>query len=344
MKITPRVSVIMPVYNPGLRLKEAIGSVETQIFRDWELILVDDGATDGSAAVCDEAAARDNRIRVLHQPNVGICAARNAGLALAGGKYLAFCDDDDRYLPSFLGNAYALAEEHQADVVRFNYTIERELSDGDCRLLPHKTGQACVLHRPDGGMAYDAFLRGSGPLFVWNALYRRTAVGNLQFDCICRYGLEDFVFNAALYADVKTMAYSPEVAYFHREHGGSTSVNCTPETLQWRFAALKPWMDAEYRAAKSWCRPKELTLVWNERKAGAITFVMHQLRDADADRTTEKEAWRALRKILETGGKNGKFDFLRVAGQNRKQGAALLLYQMHLTGLYRLLTKKEDAL
>lgn len=333
----PTISVIMPVYNAGTRLGEAVDSVCRQEFTGWELLLVDDGSTDGSARICDEAAARDGRIRAFHQANAGICAARNTGLAAARGEYLAFCDDDDRYLPAFLSTALALAQKHGVDAVRMDYRLEREQPDGSWRELPHAAGAPCLLKRPDGGLAYDAFLRGAGPMFVWNALYRRAAVGELRFDTACRCGLEDFVFNAAFHEKASSLAYAPAVAYYHREHRGSTSTNLALPTLQGRFAALAPWMKAEYRAAKAWCAAGELNAVWNERKAGAITFLMHQLRDAGADAATAKTAWTTLRAALDGEAPREKFDFLDVAGQNRKQELAILLYRLHLTGLYRFL-------
>jgi len=97
----PTVSVIMAVYNGGVALRPAIESVLDQSFRDLELIVVDDGSTDSSSALCDDFALRDPRVRVLHQRNAGLAAARNAALDVATGKYVAFCDADDEYRPAF---------------------------------------------------------------------------------------------------------------------------------------------------------------------------------------------------------------------------------------------------
>lgn len=89
------ISIIMPVYNAGLTLERAVRSIQAQGCGDWELLLVDDGSADGSAALCDRFASEDGRIRVIHQPNRGASAARNAGLEVARGEWLAFCDADD---------------------------------------------------------------------------------------------------------------------------------------------------------------------------------------------------------------------------------------------------------
>ena len=91
----PRFSIIIPIYNEEAYLREAIDSVLAQTVSDWELLLVDDGSTDASAAICADYAASDARIRMLRQPNRGLSAARNAGLAAAKGEWIAFLDGDD---------------------------------------------------------------------------------------------------------------------------------------------------------------------------------------------------------------------------------------------------------
>lgn len=102
----PLVSVIIPVYNTERYLRGCLDSVCAQTYRELEILLVDDGSPDDSGAICDEYAARDARIRVLHQKNSGVCAARNAGLQMATGNYVCFVDSDDR-----------LAENAVADLV-----------------------------------------------------------------------------------------------------------------------------------------------------------------------------------------------------------------------------------
>ena len=106
----------MPVYNSGKYLKTAVGSILNQSLKDIELILVDDGSTDGSSERCDEYAQQDNRIVVIHQKNGGICNARNAALKIARGEYIGFSDHDDEYLPGFLEHAYTEAKKNNADL------------------------------------------------------------------------------------------------------------------------------------------------------------------------------------------------------------------------------------
>ena len=93
---TPSLSIIMPVYNVERYLREAVDSVIAQTFTDWELILIDDGSPDNCPAICDSYAAADPRIRVIHQANGGLSAARNSGLEISEGRVIGFVDSDDR--------------------------------------------------------------------------------------------------------------------------------------------------------------------------------------------------------------------------------------------------------
>ena len=98
----PEISVIVPVYRVEKYLNDCIDSILAQTFTDFELILVDDGSPDGCPALCDAAAAKDSRIRVIHQKNRGLSGARNAGLDAAEGEWIAFVDSDDMLLPQAL--------------------------------------------------------------------------------------------------------------------------------------------------------------------------------------------------------------------------------------------------
>lgn len=114
----PSISVIVPVYQAENYLKKCVESVTKQTFSDWELLLVDDGCTDGSPAICDQCAAEDDRIRVFHRrKNAGVSEARNLGLREAKGDYIAFLDVDDRYEFRALETLWCLREQTGADTV-----------------------------------------------------------------------------------------------------------------------------------------------------------------------------------------------------------------------------------
>ena len=95
MSQAPLVSVVLPIYKVEQWLRRGVDSVLAQTFRDFELILVDDGSPDNCGAICDEYAAADPRVRVIHQKNQGVSRARNVGIEQARGRWLVFLDPDD---------------------------------------------------------------------------------------------------------------------------------------------------------------------------------------------------------------------------------------------------------
>lgn len=112
----PQVSVIVPVYNTAARLQACLDALRNQDLKDIEFILVDDGSTDGSLAICREFAAKDARFRVLTGPNGGVCVARNKGLDAASGEWIAFCDSDDCVRPAIYTTLLDLARRENADL------------------------------------------------------------------------------------------------------------------------------------------------------------------------------------------------------------------------------------
>ena len=122
-----KVSVIIPVYNVKRYLERCLNSVINQTEKDFEIILIDDGSTDSSGKICDEFADTHSFVRVLHQPHQGVSSARNNALNNANGEWIAFCDGDDWYEPTFLKKMLAEAQALEADYVICNYKIT---SDG----------------------------------------------------------------------------------------------------------------------------------------------------------------------------------------------------------------------
>ena len=98
----PKVSIIVPVFKAEKYLRQCIESILAQTFTDWECILVNDGSPDRSGAICDEYAARDARIRVIHKANGGVSSARNVALGRMTGKWLTVVDSDDNHYPNGL--------------------------------------------------------------------------------------------------------------------------------------------------------------------------------------------------------------------------------------------------
>ena len=118
-----KLSIIVPVYNVEAFLKKCVDSLLAQDLpqEDYEIILVDDGSTDGSGALCDTLAAEHGNIRVIHQQNRGLSGARNAGIPVASGDYILFVDSDDYLCPNVLETLVGLMESKDLDILRFNY-------------------------------------------------------------------------------------------------------------------------------------------------------------------------------------------------------------------------------
>lgn len=119
----PLISVIIPVYNPGIHLYKCLKSIVEQSYYNLEIILIDDGSTDGSGAVCDEFAQKDRRITCIHQTNSGVSKARNRGLKVARGEYIHFPDSDDYLELDTYEYLMGLMNQHQCQVVNFEHFI-----------------------------------------------------------------------------------------------------------------------------------------------------------------------------------------------------------------------------
>lgn len=126
--VVPRISIIVPIYKVEPYLHECIESILSQTYQDFELILVDDGSPDNCGAICDEYAEKDSRIRVIHQQNGGLSAARNAGLDIAQGEYVTFVDSDDVLHPYYLEYLMRGLTENHADISLLHFV---RFSEGD---------------------------------------------------------------------------------------------------------------------------------------------------------------------------------------------------------------------
>lgn len=133
-------SVIVPVYNAERYLRKCVESVCVQSYPEWELILVDDGSTDESGTLCDRLAESDARIRVVHQENRGVVAARKEGIRNAQGDYVFYVDADDWIEPDCLADAYARILDTDADLVAYGFRYISQFGKETCKLEPLPEG------------------------------------------------------------------------------------------------------------------------------------------------------------------------------------------------------------
>lgn len=124
--MTPLISIIVPVYNKERVFDKCVKSILAQTYANWELLLVDDGSTDSSGAICDKYAALDNRIRVFHKENGGVSSARNLGLDNAKGEWVTYIDADDYFEANALRVLYETARKYRTKIAAGNFQIERK--------------------------------------------------------------------------------------------------------------------------------------------------------------------------------------------------------------------------
>lgn len=189
----PFFSIVMPIYNSEKYLESAIESVLNQTYREFELVLVDDGSKDRSPLMCDTYAKRDRRIKVIHQKNAGICSARNAGMKIAEGVYVGFIDNDDKIEANTLEVCHEYIVSRNLDWIKFGKTEVLESENGeviktcDDRILKKEYSGGEILQnllrmRAEGRMTY-----------VWDAFFKNEIIKqhDLMFDPNFVSGNED---------------------------------------------------------------------------------------------------------------------------------------------------------
>lgn len=226
MRPAELVSVVLPVYNARQYVEAALRSVMDQTHRHLEIILIDDGSTDGSADVVEVCADADPRIRVVRQDNRGICAARNRGVNLARGKYVYFMDHDDYLYPTALEVAVEALESSRGCVAKF--AVEYHT------VGPRDTLDVSVLAPRPGSYSKQEIathyleLRRQGLFeFVWNGLYRRDLLdrlGRMPFDPHFTVGGEDLDLNTRVFPQVTRCEVLPDVLYRHWRRFGQSAV------------------------------------------------------------------------------------------------------------------------
>lgn len=221
------VSVIMPVYNTNHKLLcRAIDSILKQSLESIELILVDDGSTNGCSSICDEYAGQDGRVHVIHQANGGLCKARNAGMRIAKGEYITFSDHDDEFGNNQLEDNYALAKKFQdAEIIKYGY---RYVCLDQKPRFPFKKYEVEEPRLISGRELLPEFikLKASGCLtFIWDALFSQKFLrkNHIVFNERFKYGQEDIEFCNQAFMHLKCMVYNPVKYYIHYRYPSSTS-------------------------------------------------------------------------------------------------------------------------
>ncbi len=210
------ISIIIPVYNAGLYLKECVDSVIEQDYKNWELILVNDGSTDLSKEICTEYEKRDSRIKAYHNENHGVSYTRNFGLDISKGEYVCFIDADDKILPGYLSHLINKITKNQADIVYCGYQL---LYDNKIVKKAPRIKDGVYRFEDIACRAIDDGTL-SGILFgsACASLYRSSLIKEkkVYFDSSVRIN-EDGLFNLELLPSANAIAITEYTGYIYRQ-------------------------------------------------------------------------------------------------------------------------------
>ncbi len=243
-KQTEKISVVVPVYNIEVYLPRAIESILNQTYQNLEVILVDDGSTDGSSEICEQYAKQDSRIKVLHKKNGGAGSARNRGMELASGEYLTFVDGDDWIEKEMYEVLVSAMRETQADmaVCRIQRGFVSPAVDGTFR-IPQMAGVFYGMELLENYIMCDAgwtdgrFLIEHGAV---NKLCLRSLAKDLMFSAdICG---EEFSFTPRLLARVRKGIYL-NTAYYHYMQERTDSLMQTKFPPDYLYRVIGIWKE-----------------------------------------------------------------------------------------------------
>ncbi|MBR1825780.1 MAG: glycosyltransferase [Alphaproteobacteria bacterium] len=229
---TPKISVIIPVYNVEQYLRQCLDSVVNQTLREIEIICVDDGSTDSSLDILREYAANDKRVTVLKQENLHAGVARNAGLAIAKGEYLSFLDSDDFFELNMLEDVYRKAEHEKADIVMFNTYLydEQQCEDKEVNWTLKTENLPEIFNYKD----VPNKIFNLSNCWVWNRLYNRSFIkqSNLHF--------QNTAFSNDIYFSCMTMVLASKICYLnnrlcHYRTNQTKSNNITSDNYRLKY-------------------------------------------------------------------------------------------------------------
>lgn len=227
---TEKVSVIIPVYKAEPYLRRCLDSVLCQTYQNLEIILVDDGSPDNSGAICDEYAAKDDRILVIHQENKGVSAARNTALHIATGEYIVFIDSDDSVLSTYVMN---LMSAGQYDYVVSGCSVQNATEEWSVwDNIPQLTTLKQIKEHPENINRIPTGM-------VWAHRYKRSIITNhsLLFRRDISRG-EDTLFNCLYlsYCDTIAVLNAPDYRYHYIKTSATSILNTN--LFQWSMESV----------------------------------------------------------------------------------------------------------
>jgi glycosyltransferase involved in cell wall biosynthesis len=237
----------VPVYKVEQYLAACLNSIVSQTYKNLEIILVDDGSPDNCGKICDDYAQKDSRIVVLHQPNGGVSRARNAGLDIAKGEYIAFVDSDDYIALDMYEELMSIAQKQSADVVICNYYV----INNDGTVLNGNNFDNLNIDEVRYLVLMDKYTN-----YVWDKLYKASLFNDVRFEIGIYF--EDLFIMPSLFFKAEKLAWTPQ-AYYYYNHLNTGSIMSSFGTKR-KYGFFAAWEEHE-KFAKKYC-PKAYT--WSE--------------------------------------------------------------------------------
>lgn len=289
--IRPKVSVIIPVYNVDLYLRECLDSAIGQTLKDTEIICVNDGSTDKSPMILSEYREKDDRIIVIDQENRGQAAARNTGLKHAKGEYVFFLDGDDYIDPETLHRTAELADTHCLDAVVFRY---EQFAESQEYMDIHPCSINAIPGDPQifSGPEYLKAAKDCGAYSpgIWNVLWRHAFLkqNSLQFKDGLLY--EDILFSFHAFMTADKVMPVPDVLYHYRARAHSISAKpITARNTEASFECSKDVLRYALEGRYDQTKENEIRREYAEINSGTYYYYSALSEDSQADISFKKE-------------------------------------------------------
>ena len=230
------ISIIVPVYNVEKYIHQCLNSLVAQTYPSLEILLVDDGSTDKSGAICDSYAERDKRIKVIHQRNQGVCSARNRALQEMVGDYVGFVDPDDWVEPDMFADMLAAAEKTSVDVVICDWFRHGKNDPPQGVQIEQKIKNSTSLKS-----LRDAYLLNTYDCYLWNKLFKREFWGDVYFPQ--EMVLQDQYVHAELFQRCHSFYYLAH-PYYHYRWQADSNANSSIKTKR-KYSMFRSWHEHE---------------------------------------------------------------------------------------------------
>lgn len=252
----PKVSIIVPIYNIEQYLQKCVDSILKQTYKDFELLLVDDGSKDSCGTICDEYAAKDSRVRVFHKENGGLCSSRNYGLKHATGDWVCHIDGDDWVSPDYLEKLLNKAKADSADIATCDFYFA----------FADKNIEYTTYSWPKQGINALAEYIATTWTTIWGSLQKRSLYTENNFRSPENISYcEDFHLMTRLVSKARQVSKVDEPLYFYRQQPGSIMHNLSEKTM---YDEIWAYTDTiEYFKRKGVYEKLKCPMAWRTLKA-----------------------------------------------------------------------------